>query len=95
MAHGRRGFEEAIPSTSHPLVHEAMIWTRQLYDMEDRAREMSPDERRVLRQAEALPILARLAEHPEHRLEQREEESREARARRQRRRGARRLLAAQ
>ena len=36
-AHGRRGFEEAIPATSHPLVHEAMIWTQQLYDIEDRA----------------------------------------------------------
>ena len=36
-AHGRRGFEEALPTTSHPLVHEAMIWTQQLYDIEDRA----------------------------------------------------------
>ncbi len=59
-AHGRRGFEEAIPATSHPLVHEAMIWTQQLYDLEDRAQEMSADERRALRQAEALPILARM-----------------------------------
>jgi transposase len=56
-AHGRRGFEEAIPATSHPLVHEAMIWTQQLYDIEDRAKEMSPEDRRALRQAEALPIL--------------------------------------
>ena len=56
-AHGRRGFEEAIPTTSHPLVHEAMIWTQQLYDIEDRAREMPADDRRALRQAEALPIL--------------------------------------
>ena len=59
-AHGRRGFEEAIPATSHPLVHEAMIWTQQLYDIEDRAKEMSADDRRALRQAEALPILARM-----------------------------------
>ena len=59
-AHGRRGFEEAIPATSHPLVHEAMIWTQQLYDLEDRAREMLADERRAVRQAEALPILARM-----------------------------------
>jgi len=59
-AHGRRGFEEAIPTTSHPLVHEAMVWTQQLYDLEDRAREMSADKRRALRQAEALPILARM-----------------------------------
>lgn len=59
-AHGRRGFEEAIPTTSHPLVHEAMIWTQQLYDIEDHAKEMSADDRRALRQAEALPILARM-----------------------------------
>jgi transposase/uncharacterized coiled-coil protein SlyX len=59
-AHGRRGFEEAIPATSHPLVHEAMIWTQQLYDIEDRAKEMSPEDRRALRQAEALPILTRM-----------------------------------
>jgi transposase len=59
-AHGRRGFEEAIPATSHPLVHEAMIWTQQLYDIEDRAKEMSPEDRRTLRQAEALPILAKM-----------------------------------
>jgi transposase len=59
-AHGRRGFEEAIPATSHPLVHEAMIWTQQLYDIEDRAKEMSAEDRRALRQAEALPILTRM-----------------------------------
>jgi transposase len=59
-AHGRRGFERALPATSHPLVHEAMIWTQQLYDLEDRAREMSAEDRRALRQAEALPILARM-----------------------------------
>ncbi len=59
-AHGRRGFEESLPTTSHPLVHEAMIWTQQLYDIEDRAKEMSPEDRRALRQAEAMPILARM-----------------------------------
>jgi transposase len=59
-AHGRRGFEKSLPTTSHPLVHEAMIWTQQLYGIEDRAHEMSPEDRRALRQAEALPILARM-----------------------------------
>jgi len=37
-----------------------MVWTQQLYDLEDRAREMSADERRALRQREALPILQRM-----------------------------------
>lgn len=59
-AHGRRGFEKALPTTSHPLVHEAMLWTQQLYDLEDRAREWSAGERRALRQAEALPILTQM-----------------------------------
>jgi len=59
-AHGRRGFEEALPTTNHPLVHEAMVWTQQLYDIEDRAQEMSAEDRRALRQAEALPILAKM-----------------------------------
>ena len=58
--HGRRGFEEAIPATSHVLVQKAMIWTQQLNDIEDRAKGMSAEERRALRQAEALPILARM-----------------------------------
>jgi len=48
-AHGRRGFEEAIPATSNPLVHEAMIWTQQLYDIEDREQGMSAANRRTRR----------------------------------------------
>lgn len=42
------------------LVHEAMIWTQQLYDLEDRAREMSVEDRQALHQAEALPTLTRM-----------------------------------
>jgi transposase len=37
-----------------------MVWTQQFYDIEDRAKEMPPEDRRALRQAEALPILARM-----------------------------------
>ncbi len=37
-----------------------MVWTQRLYDIEDRAKEMSTEDRRALRQAEALPILARM-----------------------------------
>jgi len=47
-------------ATNHPLVHEAMIWTQQLYDFEERAQGMSADDRRALRQTVALPILARM-----------------------------------
>jgi hypothetical protein len=59
-AHGRRGFEEALHTTNALLVHEALVWIQQLYDLEDRAREFSADERRALRQEEAVPILQRM-----------------------------------
>ena len=32
-AHGRRGFDEALHTTSHLLVHEALVWIQQLYDL--------------------------------------------------------------
>jgi transposase len=59
-AHGRRGFEESLAATSHVLVHEMLVWIRQLYDLESRAKDFSAADRRALRQAEALPILARM-----------------------------------
>jgi transposase len=56
MAHARRKFEEA--KSSHPrLSAEALAFFQQLYDLEDRARDFSPDERRALRQREAVPLL--------------------------------------
>ena len=59
LAHARRKFEEA--KSSHPrLACEALAFFQQLYDIEDRGREFSPDERRALRQCEAVPILDRL-----------------------------------
>jgi len=53
-AHARRRFRE---STSYP--DDAKIWLDwyvELYDIEDRAKEMSPADRLTLRQAEAKPI---------------------------------------
>lgn len=59
LAHARRKFEEA--KSSHPrLSAEALAFFGQLYDLEDRARDFSPDERRALRQREAVPLLDRL-----------------------------------
>lgn len=59
LAHARRKFDEA--KSSHPaLAAEALAFFQQLYDIEDRAREFSPDERHALRQAEAVPLLERL-----------------------------------
>jgi len=59
-AHGRRGFEESLHTTSELLVHEALVWIQQLYDLEDRARDFSVDERQALRQEEAVLILERM-----------------------------------
>lgn len=59
LAHARRKFEEA--KSSHPrLAAEALAFFGQLYDLEDRARNFSPEERRALRQREAVPLLDRL-----------------------------------
>jgi transposase len=58
-AHARRKFFEAIHSSPRD-VHQILEWIRQLYDVEDRAREMSADARRTLRAAEAERVLDRI-----------------------------------
>jgi transposase len=59
-AHARRKFDEALCTTSHPLLHEALAAIGQLYDVEDRAASLAADERRAMRQAESRPIIDRL-----------------------------------
>jgi transposase len=59
-AHARRKFDEARFTTNHALLHEALGWIQQLYDLEDRARSWLAEERLRLRAAEAVPILARM-----------------------------------
>jgi hypothetical protein len=56
-ADGRRGFEQALHTTSDLVVHEALVCIQQLYDLENRAREFSVGERQALREAEVVPIL--------------------------------------
>jgi transposase len=59
LAHARRKFDEA--RHSHPsLAAEALAVFQQLYDIEDRARDFSADDRRALRQGESVPLLERL-----------------------------------
>jgi transposase len=64
-AHARRKFFEARHSSPRDA-HQILEWIRQLYDIEERARELSVDARREIRVAEAVPVLdrigARLAE---------------------------------
>lgn len=58
MAHARRRFDEA--RLSHPrLAAEALAIIQQLYDIEDRARQFTAEDRRALRQQEATPLLDR------------------------------------
>jgi transposase len=58
-AHARRKFHDAKDSDSR-LSLEALARIRLLYDIEDRARPMTSDDRRSLRQREAIPVLAAL-----------------------------------
>ena len=59
VAHARRKVFEA--RSNHP-VHAAVLLAmfQELYDIEDRAKAMTADERRALRQAEARPIWERI-----------------------------------
>lgn len=58
-AHARRKFFDA--SQNYPRqAHQVLEWIRQLYDIEDRARELSADARGGLRRAEAEPVLDKM-----------------------------------
>jgi transposase len=60
FAHARRGLDEARYTTSHPLLHEALGWIQQLYDIEDRTRDLAPEQRLAVRLRESAPILERM-----------------------------------
>jgi transposase len=58
-AHARRKFYDARSSAPREA-NQVLEWTRQLYDIEDRARSFTPEERQALRQRESVPILDRI-----------------------------------
>jgi transposase/uncharacterized coiled-coil protein SlyX len=58
--HTRRGFDEALATTSHPLVAETLARIQVLYDIDDRTKELSFDDRRTLHDRESKPIVERL-----------------------------------
>jgi transposase len=58
-AHARRKFFDASHSSPRDA-HQILEWIRQLYDVEDRAREISADTRQKMRAAEATPVLDRI-----------------------------------
>ena len=58
-AHARRRFFEAVGSYPREA-HQVLEWIRQLYDIEDRAHELSVAARCELRAAEAILVLDRI-----------------------------------
>ena len=58
--HARRGFDEALITTSHPLVAQSLARIQLLYDLDDRTKTLSFDERRALHQRESRPLVDRL-----------------------------------
>ena len=56
-AHARRKFEPLIEAGPHPQAAWILSEIQKLYDIEDRAREMTDDQRLALRQAESRPIV--------------------------------------
>jgi transposase len=61
-AHARRKFFEAR-SNAPREANQVLEWIRQLYDIEDRARDFAPEERQALRQREAVPILDKIEKY--------------------------------
>ncbi|MFH1922198.1 MAG: IS66 family transposase, partial [Planctomycetota bacterium] len=56
-AHARRKFEPLIQAGPHPQATWILGEIQKLYDVEDRAREMTDSQRLALRQAESRPIV--------------------------------------
>jgi transposase len=58
--HARRRFDEARYTTSHVIVEETLARIGLLYDVEERTKGLSFEERGTLRAAEARPLVERL-----------------------------------
>lgn len=60
MAHARRKFHELHVADKSQIAEVALNWIAQLYALESQARGLDDDERRRIRQAQAIPILDEL-----------------------------------
>jgi transposase len=71
-AHARRKFEPLVLEGSHPQATWILTQIRKLYDIEDRAKDMTDEARHTLRQIESRPIVESikrwLDERDEHEL---------------------------
>ena len=59
----RVGSSSTRGSNAPREANQVLEWIRQLYDIEDRARDFTPVERQVLRQLESVPILDRIEKY--------------------------------
>jgi transposase len=59
-AHARRKFHDVWVANQSPMAQEALARIAQLYAIERQAKELSAEQRRLLRQSQAIPILNEL-----------------------------------
>ena len=57
--HARREFDEARATTSHALVEETIARVKLLYDIEDRAKSLTNEQRCELRDRESRPLVGK------------------------------------
>jgi transposase len=58
--HTRRGFDEALATTSHPLAAESLAGIQVLYDIDEQTKALSFDERRAVHERQSRPVIERL-----------------------------------
>jgi len=58
--HTRRGFDEALATTSHPLAANSLARIQVLYDIDEQAKALSLDERRAVHDRQSRPLIERL-----------------------------------
>src|SRR4029079_14801516 len=58
--HTRRGFDEALATTSHLLAAESLARNQVLYDIDEQTKALSFDERRSVHDRQSRPLIERL-----------------------------------
>jgi transposase len=58
--HTRRGFDEALATTSHPLAADSLARIQVLYDIDEQAKALSFAERRAVHDRQSRPLIERL-----------------------------------
>jgi transposase len=58
--HTRRGFDEALTTTSHPLAAESLARIQVLYDIDEQTKALSFDERWAVHERQSRPLIERL-----------------------------------